>query len=265
MWSLIGSSVESESCSCLFHYYWHFDWSRCYYPDFESDWTGPESYFLCHVFWQGVYYFLEISDLSPSNSNLYKELLLGYMSLLILLMLDDDDPFFSALKNVSRWCFLCRFSVYCFKVKCLRLFWIRFKRRRSFQRSFSPHFPHHLCVKYCLSLRYAIRHVYLRRKVLNLKVIGGSPNFKKSRLSWRNHDYLEEIMTILKKLRLSWKNYDCLEEITTIMKKSRLSWRNHDYHEEITTILKKSWLFFENRDCVHKRFTKIHLCLDASL
>ena len=67
---------------------------------------------------------------------------------------------------------------------------------KEFLSTFSTQF---VCVKYCWFLRYAIRHVYLRRKVLNLKIVDGSPKFKKSRLSWRNHDYLQEILIVFRK------------------------------------------------------------------
>ena len=127
-------------------------------------------------------------------------MLLGYMPLLTLLMLDDDDPLFSASKNVSRWCFLCRFSVYCFKVGVSDCFEFDSKDDVPFK-GVSLHIFHTICVcvKYCWFLRYAIRHVYLRRKVLNLKIVDGSPKFKKSRLSWRNHDYLQEILIVFRK------------------------------------------------------------------
>ena len=124
-------------------------------------------------------------------------MLLGYMPLLTLLMLDDDDPLFSASKNVSRWCFLCRFSVYCFKVGVADCFEFDSKDDVPFK-GVSLHIFDSICVCQIL-LILTLRHVYLRRKVLNLKIVDESPKFKKSRLSWRNHDYLEKILIVFRK------------------------------------------------------------------
>ena len=86
---------------------------------------------------------LEISYLVSNNSSLYNGIILDHMALLMLLLL-DDNLFFLRWKNVSRWCFLCRFSVYCF-IASVSLFWIRFKRH-FLEMNLAPHFPHHLCV-----------------------------------------------------------------------------------------------------------------------